>query len=168
MKVLFLSPKLGAWATHGNHLAPNQLYAQWAAYIREKGFNDLQVLDCKALSIEMEPMIEKVKEINPDVVVLGDMLHSYGGFAILHYFNESARLVKEALPNTKVIVGGLWYSSMPTFTLESWPAIDYVVMAEEEGFFDLLTAIDQGKEIKDIAGVTSRVDGKAVMGPHRP
>jgi len=168
MKILFASPKLGAWATHGEHRAPNQLYAQWAAYVREKGYNDLQVLDCKALDIPMDAMIEKIKGISPDVVVLGDMLHSYGGFAILWYFNESASRIKQACPNTKVIVGGLWYSSMPVHTLVKNPAIDYVVMGEEEAFLDLIKAIDSRQEIKDIAGVASRVNGEAVMGPHRP
>ncbi len=167
MKVLFVTPKLGAWATHGKHLGPNQLYAQWAAYIREKGYKELEVLDCKALEIEMDEMVAKVKEKSPDVVTIGDMLHSYGGFAILHYFNQAAKLIKQALPDTKIIVGGLWYSSMPVFTLESNLAIDYVVMGEEEAFYDLIEAIDQSKDIRDIAGVSSRIDGKALMGPHR-
>ncbi len=167
MKILFVTPKMGAWATHGRHLGPNQLYAQWAAYIREKGYSDLEVFDCKALEIEMDEMVSRIKEKSPDVVVLGDMLHSYGGFAILHYFNETARRLKPVLPAAKIIVGGLWYSSMPVFTLENYP-VDYVVMGEEEAFGELIEAIDQGKSTKDIAGVTSRIDGEIVMGPHRP
>ncbi|MBN2482925.1 MAG: radical SAM protein [Candidatus Omnitrophica bacterium] len=168
MKILFVMPKLGAWATHGIHRAPNQLYAQWGAYVREKGYDDLEVLDCRVLEIPMDQMVHMVKEKNPDVVMLGDMLHSYGGFAILWYFNEAASRIKQALPDTKIIVGGLWYSSMPIFTLEQNPAIDYVVMAEEEAFHDLITTIDEKKPVKDLAGVSSRVDGKPVMGPHRP
>ena len=168
MKILFAMPKVGAWATHGEHRAPNQLYAQWAAFIREKGYDDLEVIDCRALGIPMEEMVAKVKEKNPDVVVLGDMLHSYGGFAIIHYFNESAKKIKEVLPKTKIIMGGLWYSAMPTETLRDNPAIDYVVMGEEEAFAELIEAIDKGKSTKDIAGITSRIDGKTVMGPHRP
>ena len=37
MKVLFLTPQLGSWATHGHHVAPNQMHAHWAAYAREQG-----------------------------------------------------------------------------------------------------------------------------------
>ena len=168
MKILFVMPKVGAWATHGEHRAPNQLYAHWAAFIREKGYDKLEVLDCRALGIPMDEMVAKVKEKNPDVVVLGDMLHSYGGFAIIHYFNESARRIKEVLPKTKIIMGGLWYSAMPTETLRDNPAIDYVVMGEEEAFAELIETLDKGKDTKDIAGITSRIDGKPVMGPHRP
>jgi len=167
MKILFVTPKMGAWATHGKHLGPNQLYAQCAAYIRENGYDKLEVLDCKALEIEMDQLVEKVKEKNPDVVVLGDMLHSYGGFAILHYFHEAADKIKKALSGVKIIVGGLWYSSMPVFTLDNYPAIDYVVMGEEDAFCELLAAIDKSKNIENIPGIASRVNGQAQMGPHR-
>src|SRR6056297_1439090 len=109
MKVLFVTPKTGAWATHGKHLGPNQLYAQWAAFIREKGFKDLEVLDCRAHGIEMDQMIEQVKEKNPEVVVIGDMLHSYGGFGIIHYFLKTAQEIKNVLPNTKIIFGGFGF-----------------------------------------------------------
>ena len=168
MKVLFVMPKVGAWATHGEHFAPNQLYAQWGAYIREKGYDNLEVLDCTVLDIPLDKIAEKVKEKKPDVILLGDMIHCSVGFGIIWHFNEAASRIKQALPNVKIIMGGLWYSSMPIPTLESSPAVDYVVMGEEEAFCELIEAIDKGKEIKDIAGVASRVDGKAVLGPHRP
>lgn len=168
MKILFVMPKIGAWATHGEHRAPNQLYAQWAAYIREKGYVNLEVLDCTVLDIPLEQIAQKVKEKNPDIVVMGDMIHCAVGFAILWYFNEAASRIKTALSEVKIIVGGLWYSSMPTQTLEAQPAIDYVVMGEEEAFYDLIKAIDNSQSTKEIAGVTSRIGSEAVMGPHRP
>ncbi|MCM8773621.1 MAG: B12-binding domain-containing radical SAM protein [Candidatus Omnitrophica bacterium] len=168
MKILFVMPKVGAWATHGEHRAPNQLYAHWASYVREKGYDKVEVLDCRALDIGMEEMVAKVKDKEPDIVVLGDMLHSYGGYAIVYYFLESAKLIKKVLPKTKIVVGGLWLSATPLETLKKNPSIDFVVMAEEEAFFDLVEAIDKKKSFNNIAGVTSRVDGEIIMGPHRP
>ncbi|MCF7887236.1 MAG: B12-binding domain-containing radical SAM protein [Candidatus Omnitrophica bacterium] len=167
MKILFVTPKTGAWATHGKHLGPNQLYAQWGAFIREKGFKDLEVLDCRAHEIEMDKMFELIKEKNPEVVVIGDMLHSYGGFGIIHYFLKTAQRIKNILPNTKIIFGGLWFSSMPKYSLEKYPFIDYVVMAEEVAFAELLAYIQNGATAADIAGVASRQNGKVVLGPHR-
>lgn len=167
MKILFVMPKVGAWATHGEHKAPNQLYAQWAAYIREKGYEDLEVLDARALDIPMDEMVEKIKEKAPDIVVLGDMLHSYGGYAIVWYFNETASRIKGVLPKTKIITGGLWYSALPVKTLEKHPYIDYVVMGEEESFYELLQAIDKGKNLKDVAGIAYRDKDKPTLGPHR-
>jgi len=91
MKILFVMPKVGAWATHGKHIAPNQLYTHWAAYVREKGYKDVAVLDCKAMELSMDEMTVQVKEKNPDIVVLGEQLHSYGGYAVVWYFNEAAK-----------------------------------------------------------------------------
>jgi anaerobic magnesium-protoporphyrin IX monomethyl ester cyclase len=167
MKVLFVMPKIGAWATHGVHFAPNQLYAQWGAYIREKGYDNIEVLDCTAHDIPLDHLAEKVKEKNPDVILLGDMIHCSVGFGILWYFNEAASRIKKIMPNVKIIMGGLWYSSMPQYTLDNNPAVDFVVMGEEEAFYDLVQAIDVGSSTKDIAGVASRVEGKVVLGPHR-
>lgn len=168
MKILFVMPKVGAWATHGLHRAPNQLYAQYAAYIREKGYEKLEVLDCRAKDIDMDEMIDIIQEKSPDLVLLGDMLHSYGGFAIIWYFNQTAERIKQVSAKTKIAVGGLWYSATPQETLTSNPAIDFVIMGEEEAFYDLVVAIDKNKPIKDVAAVASRVNDKIVLGPRRP
>ena len=58
MRVLFVTPQAGSWATHGHHVAANQMHAHWAAYAREKGTIEPEVLDCKALEIPLEKMIE--------------------------------------------------------------------------------------------------------------
>jgi len=115
----------------------------------------------------MDDMIERIKSRDPDIVVLGDMLHSYGGYGILAHFHESAKRIKEVLPKTKIVFGGLWYSAMPTQTLEDNPAVDFVVMGEEESFYDLLGALDKKENLKDICGIASRIDGEIVMGPHK-
>lgn len=167
MKIMFVMPKVGAWATHGKHIGPNQLYAHWAAYIREKGYSDLEVLDCRAWDIDTPEMLERIKKSGPDLIVLGDMLHSYGGYGIIAHFNDTARLIKETLPKVKIVFGGLWYSAMPVPTLEDNPAVDFVVMGEEESFYDLIEAVDKKKDLRDVAGVTSRISGEIVMGPHK-
>lgn len=168
MKILFVMPRVGSWATHGKHVSPNQLYAHWAAYIREQGYENVEVIDGKAENIPLDEIVERIKEKNPDVIVLGEQLHSYGGYGVVRHFNMTAEKIKQALPNTKIIFGGLWYSAMPTQTLENNPAVDYVVMGEEEAFGDLIKAIDKKQNTKDISGVTSRIDGSIIMGPHRP
>ena len=64
MKVLFITPSIGAWATHGLHRAPNQMYAQLAAYIREKNIAEPEVIDCRALDLsfsDLEKEIQKIK-----------------------------------------------------------------------------------------------------------
>ncbi|TAM40257.1 hypothetical protein EPN54_02730, partial [bacterium] len=101
MKILFVMPKVGAWATHGIHRSPNQLYAHWAAYVRERGYEDVSVIDGKADQIPMEALIEQVKLKNPDIVVMGEQLHGYGGYGVLRHFKDAAIGIKKALPKTK-------------------------------------------------------------------
>jgi radical SAM superfamily enzyme YgiQ (UPF0313 family) len=169
MKVLFVQPKLGSWATHGHHVAANQMHAHWAAFAREKGTIEPEVLDCKALEIPMDKMTEIIKEKNPDVVVLGDMLHSYGGFAVQWYFDKAAQKIKKVNPNIKIVVGGLWYSYLSKESLEENPAIDFVVMGEGElTFNDLMDTLNKGRtNFKDVPGVASREKGEVVFGPVR-
>ncbi|MDD2866794.1 MAG: radical SAM protein [Candidatus Omnitrophota bacterium] len=169
MKILFVTPQLGSWATHGHHVAPNQMHAQWAAYVREHGAADVEVLDCKVSGIRFEHMLEIVKDKHPDVVVLGDILHSYGGFAVQKYFNEASAGIKKVIPSAKIVTGGLWYSSLSTETLEQNPAIDFVVMGEGEvTFCELIEALKKGRtHFEAIPGLASRKDGKVVWGPVR-
>lgn len=167
MKILFLTPQVTGWDMFGEHRAPNQLYAHWAAYVREKGYEDVEVLDCQALDIPQAEMLSKIKDKNPDIIVLGQEVTVPAGFAPFYFFNETAKKVKEILPQTKVVVGGLWYSGLPEHTLQEHPYIDFDVMSEEGAFYDLVDALAKGKNVHDVAGVASRLDGKVVMGPTR-
>jgi anaerobic magnesium-protoporphyrin IX monomethyl ester cyclase len=169
VKTLFVTPQLGSWATHGHHVAPNQMHAQWAAYSREQGSIQPEVLDCKALNIPFDAMLRIIKEKRPQVIVLGDILHSYGGFAVQKYFNDTARAVKKILPDSVIVVGGLWYSFFGRETLEKNPAIDYVVMGEGEiTFHELMAALNAGQtDLSHIPGLSSRKDGEVVFGPVR-
>lgn len=168
-KVLFIMPPIGGWATHGVNKAANQFYAQLAAYIREKKAGTPYVLDARALDLSYEDVGAKVKELKPDVVVLGEILHSTGGLAVIWHFNKTAALVKEVSPQTKVVVGGLWYSALYKETLEEYPAIDFVLIGEGElTLEDLLRNLDSGaKDLSKVAGLASRSNGQVVAGPHR-
>ena len=74
MNLLFVTPPMGNWAPWGErHLAVNPLYAQVAAFIREKKAADVAVLDCRALGLDDEQMIDAIKEHRPDVVFFGAM-----------------------------------------------------------------------------------------------
>ena len=94
-KVLFIMPPIGGWATHGVNKAANQFYAQLAAYIRQKQAGEPYVLDARAFNLSYDDVKLKVKELKPDVVVLGEILHSTGGLAVIWHFNKTAALVKE-------------------------------------------------------------------------
>lgn len=168
-KVLFIMPPIGGWATHGINKSANQFYAQLAAYVRQTNAGEPSVLDARAMDMTYDDVKKKVADIKPDLVVLGDIMHSTGGLAVIWHFNETAKLVKEVSPKTRVVVGGLWYSALYKETLEQNPAIDFVLIGEGELTLEELSkALEKNTgDFSKIAGLASRKDGKIVAGPHR-
>jgi len=169
MKILFVNPPIGAWATHGAHCAPNQFYAQLIAYVREKNLASPFLIDARADKLSFDDMLAKIKEIKPDVIFLGEILHSTGGLAPIWYFIETARRTKEVLPETKIVVGGLWFSALAEDTLKRYASIDFVIVGEAElTLEELLLSLKEKKEdFSSVSGLASRKKSGVVMGPHR-
>ncbi len=170
MKVLFLTPPLKAWDSHGHHLAANQMHAQLAAYVREKKIATPQVIDSRAEGLDWAGMIKRVDELKPDMVFVGELLHSTCGAAVIWYFNEGLRLIKEKYPKVITIAGGLWYSGDAERQLRLNPQIDYIMLGEAElTLEDLINNLkDKKKDERDIPGLVFRKkDGTVVFGPHR-
>lgn len=171
MKVLFLTPPLKAWDSHGNHKAANQMHAQLAAYVREKGLGEVDALDARAFDMDWEGMLAYVKKSNPDMVFVGELLHSTCGAAVIWYFNEGLRIIKDAMPNVKTVAGGLWYSGDYDRQMRLNPTIDYIMIGEAEiTLEELLNNYKSAtpKAERDIPGLVSRQkDGTIVIGPHR-
>ena len=170
MKVLFLTPPLKAWDSHGHHLAANMMHAQLAAYLREKGLAEVEALDCRALDMDWDAMTSYIKESKPDIVFVGELLHSTCGAAVIWYFNEGLRITKEVLPECKTVAGGLWYSGDAERQLRQNSYIDYIMLGEAElTLEDLILNLQSGeKEEVEIPGLVSRnAEGTVVFGPHR-
>ncbi|MCK5259961.1 MAG: radical SAM protein [Candidatus Omnitrophica bacterium] len=170
MKVLFLTPPLKAWDSHGHHLAPNQMHAQLAAYVREKDLGEPFVIDSRASELDWDGMMKRVNEIRPDMVFVGELLHSTCGAAVIAYFNDGLKMIKEAMPNVLTVAGGLWYSGDWDRQMRLNPTIDYIMLGEAElTLEDLINNLKtKEKEENTIPGLVSRQeDGTIVVGPHR-
>ncbi|MBI3602238.1 MAG: radical SAM protein [Candidatus Omnitrophica bacterium] len=169
-KILFLTPPLKAWDSHGFHRAANQMHAQVAAYVRSKGIASVEALDCRALDMDWDAMLAKIGESKPDIVFVGDQLFSTLGAAVIWYFNEALRLIKEKFPQTITVASGLWYSADYERQMRLNPFIDYILIGEGEiTLEDLLNnLLDQKKDMRDIPGLVSRRDKETIIvGPHR-
>jgi anaerobic magnesium-protoporphyrin IX monomethyl ester cyclase len=169
-KILFLTPPLKAWDSHGLHKAANQMHAQVAAYVRSKGIASVDALDCRALDLDWDAMLVKIAEKNPTMVFLGDQLFSTCGAAVIWYFNEAMRLIKAKFPQMITIASGLWYSADYDRQMRLNPSIDYILIGEGElTLEDLLNNLkSKAKDMRDIHGLVSRRDKNTiVVGPHR-
>ena len=97
MKLLFITPPMGNWAPWGDrHLAVNSLHAQVAAFIREKKAAEVSVLDCRALGLDDDQMIDEVKRQRPDAVFFGAMIAAAGGAATLNRFHAAMQKIKDS------------------------------------------------------------------------
>jgi hypothetical protein len=129
MKLLFITPPMGNWAPWGEkHLAVNSLHAQVAAFIRENRSADVAVLDCRALALNDEEMLEEVKRLKPDVVFFGAMIAAAGGAAQLNRFHAAMKRVKGILPQVFTVAGGLMYTAIPKQIMAEQPQLDFVIV----------------------------------------
>src|SRR5262245_26330596 len=114
MKLLFVTPPMGNWAPWGDrHLAVNSLHSQVAAFIREKKAADVAVLDCRALGLDDEQMLNELGRRLPDAVFFGSVIPAAGGAAQLNRFHAAMKRIKESYPKTVTIGGGLMYTAVP-------------------------------------------------------
>jgi radical SAM superfamily enzyme YgiQ (UPF0313 family) len=142
-----------------------------AAYLREHNPEiELAVLDCRALELGEDEMIAHVGRIKPEIIYLGDILHTTGGAAIIYRYNQAAQTIKENYPAIKIIVGGLYYSALPRETLAQNPAIDYVIVGEGEiTISELLKEIVREQPaLTTIKGLAYRDGSHIVLNEPRP
>ena len=169
-KILFLTPPLKAWDSHGLHKAANLMHAQVAAYIRSKGIAEVVALDCRALDLDWDAMVAKIAEIQPTMIFVGDQLFSTLGAAVIWYFNEAMRKIKDKFPSIITVASGLWYSADYDRQMKLNPYIDYILIGEGElTLEDLVNNLKtSSKDMRDIPGLVSRRDKNTiVVGPHR-
>lgn len=171
MKILFLQPPLGAWATWGEHKALNIGHAQLAGFLRERNPGvSIDVLDCRAFGLTEAQMLEKVGEIKPDIIYLGDILHTTGGLAVVFIYNEAAKKIKEKYPHIKTIVGGIFYASASEFTLKENPQLDFCIAGECELTLSefLKEAAASKPNYASVKGLAWRNNGTVTLNAYRP
>ncbi|CAD7779393.1 Anaerobic magnesium-protoporphyrin IX monomethylester cyclase [Candidatus Methanoperedenaceae archaeon GB50] len=171
MKVLFLQPPMGGWVTWGRHIAINVNHAQLAANLREWYPEiEIKVLDCRALNFSETQMINAIKEIQPNLVYMGDALQTTGVAAIHPRYQRAAKLIKENMPQVQICVGGFFYGANAPKMLEETPEFDFVIAGETERTMPELTKELSKKDpdIPSIKGLSYRNNGTVELTEYRP
>jgi anaerobic magnesium-protoporphyrin IX monomethyl ester cyclase len=148
-------PENGAWHL-GKRLPPIGL--MYVASALEKAGFEIQMLDNYLMKQPAEEIQGLVAKTQPQIVGITC------GSATYPRCIETAKAIKAAKPDCKIIVGGWHASYMPDSLLDN-PEIDYVVMGEgERAITQLATAIVSGKEeiISTIPGVAYKRLGKTI------
>jgi anaerobic magnesium-protoporphyrin IX monomethyl ester cyclase len=171
MKILFLTPPMRNWIRWGNkHIACNPLHAHLAAFVREKGVAEVAVLDCRALELDSNAMIDGIREVAPDAVFLGTRLVTDGGASPVVFNLEAMSALKEAFPQLITLFGGLGVSALPQDIMALAPQLDYLLVGETEWtLVELLEALkSESPNLSEIQGLAFRRDGEVHLTPPRP
>lgn len=120
MKVLLVNPP-----TRNEHVPENPplglLYL--ASALRER--HDVWVLDFDALKYDWEQIKNRLKKEEPDVIGITCTTYSYSNLVRI------CGIVKDVLPETKIIIGGPQITAKPKVSLRETRA-DFVVVGEGE------------------------------------
>jgi radical SAM superfamily enzyme YgiQ (UPF0313 family) len=165
---------MGNWAPWGDrHLAVNSLHAQLAAFIREKNAAGVEVLDCRALGLDDEAMLNAIERRAPDVVFFGNMIAAAGGAAQLNRFHTAMRSIKEAMPDIITVGGGLMYTAIPQKIMADNPQLDFAIVGvfgdNEYTLWELLEELKKSApDFTAIKGLAHRRMGEVILNPPRP
>ena len=115
-----------------------------AAEVRQHGYEP-EIIESNIMNLTIEEVVDSVVASNPAYV--GITLFTVG------VWNTAAiaRMVKERLPDTIIIIGGPHVSSMGRETMERFSQFDYAVLGEgEKTLIDLLKAIESDASRSEI------------------
>lgn len=121
----------------------------------------MQILDNYLMKKTATEIQQLVTKLQPQIVGITC------GSATYPRATETARAIKEVLPNCKIVVGG-WHASYMPDSLLAHPEIDYVVMGEgERATTQLAQAITSGSEpaALTLPGVGCRRAGVNILNP---
>ncbi len=171
MKLLFLTPPMRNWARWGKkHIACNPLHAHLAAFVRERNVAEVDALDCRALELNQEEMLERIRALAPDAVFLGTRLVTDGGASPVVFNLEAMSALKEAFPRLITILGGLGVSAIPKEIIGLAPQLDYLLIGETE--WTLVVLLEELKKdapaLREIQGLAYRDNDEVQLTPPRP
>ncbi|MGH7797172.1 MAG: B12-binding domain-containing radical SAM protein [Candidatus Binatia bacterium] len=174
MKLLFITPPMGNWAPWGDrHFAVNSLYSQLAAFVREKKAAEIEALDCRALELNDDQMLDEVRRRKPDAVFFGAMIAAAGGAATLNRFHGAMQKIKDIAPRTVTIGGGLMYTAVPQKIMTDNPQLDFAIVGvfgdNEYTLTELLEELKTSSpKLAEIKGLSWRRGDGIVLNAPRP
>lgn len=166
MRVIFVHPHGNNWLGGQKdissifNLMPPLGMMSIAAVLEQNGIR-VEIIDCYATPVTPEALVAKIVADPPDAVAFSCTTSSFlEGYHI-------AGMLKEQRPEIVIVAGGAHACTIGPPLLDSFPAIDFLVIGEgEQTMLELARAGFKGAE--RIPGVAYRgIDGKGVLSSHR-
>lgn len=122
--------------------------------------DDIKVVDAFCENLSEAELVQRVKAEQPDVFGMNCSTHTFlDTMGVL-------KLVRDELPDTKIVLGGFHATFACGRILQSYPFVDYVVKGEGElSFPELLDCIEKGTVPYEVDGLSYIHDGRLVVNP---
>jgi anaerobic magnesium-protoporphyrin IX monomethyl ester cyclase len=133
-----------------------------ATALRNKGFNDIVILDCLKEKLGLKGLQKRLVQLEPAVV--GFQLFSYD----FPFVVKSIAMVKELFPGLIVIIGGPHVSATGDLALREIPGADFGFVGEGEVGLPLLMKRQLREErisFREVPGLIYREDDRIHMNP---
>ena len=131
--------------------------AYLSALCRREGHTP-HLLDCPQSAITLDDLVRHLQQTRPGLCVLAASTPSLAADM------ETARRIRQALPETRLAVFGVHVTVMDRQVLERYPQLDYVIRHEpEQTFVELLDALTSRRPVQRVAGLSLR----GAAGPER-
>lgn len=161
VKVLFVHPHGSNWMgsmrdiTSIFNLMPPLGLMSIAACLEARGV-EVDILDCYGSSAGIDELAREILARAPDVVGFSCTTSSFlEGYAI-------AEQVKLKAPHLRIVFGGAHACTVGAALLDSFPAIDYLIIGEGEvSLYELVNANFQG--VASIPGIGYRLNGAGTL-----
>ncbi len=169
MKILMLNPPFKSHYSR-NSRSPavtkggTIYYPIWLSYatgvLDEEGF-DIKLLDAPAKGLSLDEVVETVKDFSPDLIVSDTSTPS-----IDNDVKVADRLKEET--DAFVVLVGTHVSALPDEVMKS-SNVDGIARKEYDYTLrDLAYALEKGKDLKTVKGLTFRKGKKIIHNPDRP
>lgn len=131
-----------------------------ASVVREAGHN-VKILDINGLGYSKEKVEELIKVLEFDIVGIGGLSSTY------KYVKWLARIIKKYKPNVPIVAGNMVATAYPELLLKN-SDVDIAVIDEGEiTFKELVWAINDGQNLKEVNGIFYKDNGDIIETPPR-
>jgi radical SAM superfamily enzyme YgiQ (UPF0313 family) len=162
MKVSFINPRPNELHTTMLNSSPPLGILYIASMLRNAGI-EVSALDQGSGAYSMKQVVDWIMKENPDILGFSTLLSS--SFTA----PKIAKEIKKKNPNIVILFGNHHATFNAERILLKYPYVDIVVRGEgEQTCFELVNCLSEKKCLKEVLGITFRLNNQIISNPDRP
>ncbi len=165
MKILLINPpiprEIELYSTAGI-IAPPMGLTYLAAVLEKYGYH-VEILDAPVLGLSYRQIKDELEKREPDLVGITATT------AMINSALQTARTVKNVLPESTVVLGGVHVTFAYETTMKENSFVDVACIGEGEyTLLELVQTLEKEGDLKDVKGIVYRKNGELIKTQPRP